>query len=275
MRLLAALVLIIIITAIISTVWAYSWIFIFELGENSFNTDSKIHLTGYDNDLEECWLLIQNRTGTAGSSVALSDFSLDRGADGLIESFILHYYSLKDGEWYSYSVIYRDGQKKSLNGILQLRKYYSDLIPHSDDGSRPGGRISVQDSPVKPGVPDFAKEYPLDPGEFLKNLDLLNITYLGYEDSILNIESGNIRGSILYSNEYDYTIYLQESDRLLPLERIVFEDSDYTAFPVTVSKMRCSDCYGTISCSSSDVSTIFLNSRVNNAEFSLLTGSGG
>ena len=235
-------VLIIIITAVISIVWTYSLNFL--LSGNSFETENNLYLTGYDNDLEECWHLIRNRTDISGYPAEFSGFSLDRAADGEIESLILHYYVRKDEDWYTYQISYRE------------------------NGDRPGGRFSVLSHETRPEVPGYTMKYSLDPAEFLNGVDMINLTSLGYEDNILSIDSDSMDGNLEYTCRAEDRIFLQDGDRLFPIETIVLRE-DYPAFAVFVSEMNCTY-YDDISyCSSSETTAIFSKNRLKGAEIRL------
>ena len=241
------LILIIIITAGISIVWTYSWNFI--LSGNSFKTENNLYLTGADNDLEECWHMIRNKTDTTAYPAILFDFWLDRAADGEIKSFSLDYFLQKEEGWYTYSTSYHENKDK------------------------PGGRFSVTIYPTKPEIPGYVTKYPLDPEEFLRNVDMMNLTYLGYNDSILSVSSDNMYGNLKYTCRADDEIFLQDGNQLLPLESIVLQE-EYPAFAVYVSEMKCSDYYGNVSCSSSETTVVFSNDRLRGAEVRLMNETG-
>ena len=237
------LVLIIIITAGLSIVWTYSWNFL--LSGNSFKTDNSLYLTGTDNDLEKCWHMIRNKTDTTGYPAVLFNFWLDRAADGEIKSFNLDYFIQKEDGWDTYSTSYHENKDK------------------------PGGRFSVTVYRTKPEVPGYATQYPLDPGEFLRDVDMINLTYLGYNNSILSVYSDNMYGNLKYTSRADDKIFLQDKNQFLPLESIVLQE-DCPAFAVYVSEMKCSDYYGKASCSSSETTVVFPNDRLRGAEVRLM-----
>lgn len=161
----------------------------------------------------------------------------------MVESFILKYFLRNEEEWQSYIIIYHDRD------------------------SQPGGKISIQTSRIEPSVPDFALEHPLGPGEFLKDLDLINLTSLDYGRCVLYIDSGEIYGTTLYSDESEWMIYLQDKDHLLPLEKITLEDGMHRAFPVMIFRKECSCNFGNSPYPPSKVTLIFSTDRMENAKF--------
>ena len=241
------LILILIITAGVSIMSIYSWNFLFS--GNSFETENSFYLTGTDNDLEECWHMIRNKTDTTGYPAVLFNFWLDRAADGEINSFSLDYFIQKEDGWDTYSTSYRENKDK------------------------PGGKFSVTVYRTKPEVPDYATRYPLDPEEFLRGVDMINLTFLGYEDSILSVYSDNMYGNLEYTYRADDGISLQEGEQLLPLKSIILQ-GDYPAFAVYISDMKCSDYYGNVSCSSSETTVVFSDNRLEGAEVMLMNETG-
>ncbi|ADN35428.1 hypothetical protein Mpet_0654 [Methanolacinia petrolearia DSM 11571] len=241
------LILILIITTGVSIVCTYSWNFL--LSGNSFKTEKSFYLTGSDNDLEECWHMIRNKTDTTGYPAVLFNFWLDRAADGEIKSFSLDYFIQKEDGWDTYSTSYHENKDK------------------------PGGKFSVKFYRTKPEVPGYATRYPLDPGEFLRDVDMINLTDLGYNDSILSVYSDNMYGNLEYTYRADDEIFLQDGDQLLPLESIALQE-DCPAFAVYISEMECSDYYGNVSCSSSETTVVFSNERLRGAEVRLMNETG-
>lgn len=248
-RLIIALIAIIIMMAAVSVLWGLLWGIISDSSTISFETDSKIYLTGNNKDLQSTWNLFETKADLKNLPGNFSDFSLKRMQDGIIESFTVTFYSKKDGEWYTYQVLYRD-------------------YPKTD-----AGKISATIYKTNSVNLNIAEKYTLSPGLFLKNIDNINLTGLGYENDRLSIESDNIQGDLEYSHENEI-LFLQDANIIMPVKKLVLELDDDPVFQVNIYRMNCSEIQGGTYCSSTDYRTVFFkNQLADDAEISLYSNT--
>jgi hypothetical protein len=249
-RLIIALIAIIIMMAAVSVLWGLLWNIISDSSLISFETDNKIYLTGNDKDLQNTWNLFENKAGLKDVPGNFSAFSLKRMPDGIIESFIVTFYSKNNGEWYTYQVSYHDEPKKD------------------------AGEISATIYKTNPVNMNIAEKYTLSPGLFLKNIDSINLTGLGYENDRLSIESDNSQGDLEYSHENE-KLFLQDGNIVMPVKKLVLEIDDKPVFPVSIFRMNCSEIQGGGTyCSSTDYRTVFFKNQLDDdADISLYSNT--
>lgn len=194
--------------------------------------------------LDAIWDTIVERTGIDKNSAVFDEMQVDLIPDGSIESLSLSFYATKDRKWYKYSAYLRYDPERC--GIL--------TVPSSS--SEPPEPASSSQSPEK----------------ILAELARLNLSVFGSTDKpvFITIQAGREMNVTYYSGTCT-DLFLLKNGAILPLDRVVLNDTEARATHWNIFAQYCKDLpdgYGR-NCLSSGSIMIFSADRLTSADYVL------
>ena len=193
--------------------------------------------------MDAVWDTIVDRTGIDTNSAVFDEMHVQIAPGGSIEHLLLSFYATKDRKWYSYSV-------------------YLQYTPETC------GTLRIWPVPSDP--PEPVSPSPQSPKKILAGLADLNLSVFGSTDNpvFIMIQTGR-EINVAYSSGTCIDLFLLRKGAIVPLDRIVLNDTEARATHWNIYTQYCMDLpdgYGR-SCSSSGSILVFSADQLTSADY--------